>query len=418
MPSICDVFGLAQVCVRGAAGAVVSLTPRRRIVHLEAMPRESAADGNRRIRVLEVIGTMHIGGAEQVVTEIVRGLDRQRFDVALCCTRELGVLAESLTTEHFDVSLASPSSRRLRHFTPLYLLRQIRRFKPHVVHSHGTPSLLHAAPLATVGLLPPWVHTFHFGNYGPGVEGKMMVAERWFCRAATQLIAVSDSQRDSIERYHGLPAGSMMTVLNGVPPTPSLDTQAIIRRRSELGFTETDVIVGCVAVLSRQKGVTYLLQAAGPMMQRDPRIRLLIVGGGPNENALREEAKALGIASRVVFTGWRNDATSFLPLLDVFVMSSLWEAMPMALLEAMAAGRPIVVTDVADNRAIVDGGRCAMVVPPKDPQAIADAVTALTLRPADARELGEKAGRRFQERYTTRHMIAAYERIFERYGAH
>jgi glycosyltransferase involved in cell wall biosynthesis len=241
-----------------------------------------------------------------------------------------------------------------------------------------------------------------------------MVAERWFCRAATQLVAVSESQRQSIERYHGLAAGSMMTIPNGVKPVVPPDPRIVARRRAELGFGESDVVVGCVAVLSRQKGVTYLLQAARRIVDQDSRVRLLIVGGGPIEGALRDEARTLRLDSRVVFTGWRNDATSFLPLIDIFVMSSLWEAMPMALLEAMASGRPIVVTDVADNRVIVDNGRCGVLVPPMDASAIAEAVLSLTCRPDYATELGANAARRCQERYTTRNMIEAYERLFER----
>lgn len=366
----------------------------------------------RQLRVLQVSATMHIGGAENVVVELAERLDRSRFEVALCCTRELGVLAERLRAKSVEVLLAAPADRRLRHFTPLFLHRAIARFQPDIVHTHSTPTLLHAGPLAALGLLPRWVHTFHFGNYDSATR-RQMRGERLFCRLPNELIAVSESQRQSIIRFHGLPPDRIRTIPNGVAPNPSVNQpEGIKRRRRELGFTDSDIIVGCVAVLSEQKGVTYLLKGAARFMAQDPRIRLLIIGGGPAEKALRAEARALNLAA--VFTGWRPDALDLLPVLDVFVMSSLWEAMPMALLEAMAARRPIVVTDVGDNKQIVDGGRCALVVPKANADAIAAAVLGLTSDPRRASALGALALQRFMERFTTTRMVSTYEALYEK----
>jgi glycosyltransferase involved in cell wall biosynthesis len=116
----------------------------------------------------------------------------------------------------------------------------------------------------------------------------------------------------------------------------------------------------------------------------------------------------------VTFAGWQHDAARLLPIFDIFVMSSLWEAMPMALLEAMAARRQIVVTDVGDNRAIVDNGRCGAVVPPRDAAAITEAVLRIVGNPTDSLTMADRALRRFNERFTTRHMVDAHERLYER----
>lgn len=371
-----------------------------------------AFPSGRRLRVMQVIGTMHIGGAENVVVELASGLDRSRFDVALCCTRELGVLAERLRSESVEVTLAAPPDRRLRHFTPLFLARALARFKPDVVHTHGTPSLLHAGPLAMVGSLPKWIHTFHFGNYA-AARGRQMKAERLFCRAASQLVAVSETQRQQIIEFHGVKPDRIMTIVNGVRQV-SVDERERARRRAVLGFGPDEIVVGCVAVLTEQKGITYLLQAARRFLQRDPRLRLLIVGGGPLEAALKAEATSLGIAPRTVFTGWRPDGAQWLQALDVFVMSSLWEALPMALLEAMSAQRPVIVTDVGDNRTIVENGRSGMVVAPRDPDAIAAAVETLVTDRARAARIADDAGRRFSDRFRTAHMVGAYQDLYTR----
>jgi glycosyltransferase involved in cell wall biosynthesis len=355
---------------------------------------------------------MHIGGAENVVVELTRGLNRDAFDVEVCCTKQLGVLADQLKAEDMAVSLAAAPSRALRHLTPWYLRKVIRRFRADIIHTHGTPSLLHAGPLAVLGLAPRWVHTFHYGNYAK-VQGRQIEMERMLCRAATQLVAVADVQRKTIATRYALDPERLVTITNGVTPPPIPSASDIVARRVELGIEPDEVVVGCVAVLSEQKGIVFLLRAARELATTHPRVKFLIVGGGPAEVSLRAEADALNLGSRVIFAGWKPNGAAFLPVLDIFVMSSLWEAMPMALIEAMAAARPVVVTDVGDNRAIVEDGRAGLVVPARDDRALAQAVALLLDNPSVARELAARARQRFTERFTTAHMIRAYDALYQ-----
>jgi glycosyltransferase involved in cell wall biosynthesis len=375
-------------------------------VSITAAPRS-------RIRVLQVIGAMYIGGAEQVIMEIVRGLDRTRFDVGLCCTRVLGVLGDQLKSEGVDVTLAAPSSRYLRHLTPGYLYRHIGRFRPDIVHSHTTAAMLHTGVLGALRLLPPWVHTFHFGKYD-GVVSSARHQERCLTPFATQLVAVSVSQRTALIEHHGVAPDHITTIINGVGPAEPRRREDIVSARAELGFRPEHLVIGCIAVLTEQKGITYLLDSAKQLRETLPHARFLVIGGGPLEQPLREKAGSLGLADRVVFTGWKQDAARLLPVFDVFVMSSLWEAMPMALLEAMAARRQIIVTDVGDNRDIVDDGRCGVVVAPGDGDAITTAVLRIVGNPYESALMAERAQQRFEERFTRRHMIEAHEKLYER----
>jgi glycosyltransferase involved in cell wall biosynthesis len=363
-----------------------------------------------RIHVVQVIGTMHIGGAENAVVHIAQGLDRARFDVTLVCTRERGVLAEQLAAAGVDVRLAAPPSRRQRYFTPYYLSRELTRLGADVVHTHGTPSLLHVGPLAMLRQAPPWVHTYHFGNY-PLPSRRMMAGERFFSRFATELVAVAEVQRASIIQHHRL--DRIGTIINGVEANPFLaDPERRARKRAELGVAPDDVLVGGIAVLTRQKGITHLLQAAPQLLKAHPRVRILVAGGGPLLEPLREEARALGIGDRVIFTGWRQDNLELLTTIDVFVMASLWEAMPLALLEAMAARRAIVVTDVGDNRRVVDEGRCGVVVPPGDPAALAGAIDRLLVDPEAAAAMAARAQARFSSTFTVARMVQEYEALY------
>lgn len=369
--------------------------------------------GQRPLRVLQVIGSMDIGGAENVVMSLVNGLDPSRYQVGVCCTRFLGALGERLLADRKTVLVAAPRRRWTRHVTPLLLARAVSRFGADVVHTHGTPALLHAGPLALAGWFPPWVHTFHHGNY-PLASAKQMLGERLFSPAATQLVAVADRQREALAQCLRMSPGRILTVVNGVADNPFLHDEVLrCRVRAGLGFHPSDVVVGCVAVLRPQKGLAFLIEAAGMLVDRHPRLRVLIAGGGPEEGALRARVEALGLESRVVITGWHQDNQRMLCALDVFAMPSLWEAMPLALLEAMAARRPAVVTDVAENARIVDQGACALLVPPCDAPALASAIARLVEQPELGRGLASRAYQRYLERFGTATMVAAYERLYE-----
>jgi glycosyltransferase involved in cell wall biosynthesis len=369
---------------------------------------------NRPLRVLQIIAGMNIGGAENVVMTIAQRLDRKKFTAGLCCTKALGVLAERLNIEtpDVDVMLARTSRSLLRYAAPLAVHKTIAQFRPDVVHTHGVTALLQTGPLAMTGFLPPWVHTFHFGNYDNLGKSRAYAAEAYLSRFASRLIAVSEAQRASIIRHHHLDGDRIGTIVNGVVPRPTPNRCASSCKRAELGFAPTDIVVGTIAVLNEQKGVAFLLRAIRQLLDAGSPAKFLIVGGGPCEAALRAEAQTLGLGPNVVFTGWRQDAGELLQALDVFVMSSLWEAMPMALLEAMAAKRAIVVTDVGENRRIVEDGECGVVVPPRDAEALAAGMTTL-VRDRQLRErLGDAAHLRHHAHYSVDRMVAAYEDLY------
>jgi glycosyltransferase involved in cell wall biosynthesis len=367
---------------------------------------------NSRIRVLQVIGALDVGGAEKVVASLARQVDASRFQMAICCSRGLGRLADGLRDDGISVVLAAPPNRRYRHFTSLWLRRVIRQFRPHVVHSHTLTGLSVVGPLGYLGLIPPWIHTFHYGNY-PYARKQDMRIERLLSRMATQLVAVSEAQREAIISYHRIPPGRIVSVPNGVPRNPVIDVPgARERKRSEFGFSPSDVVIGSVAVLTEQKGISFLLRATREVVRDRPEVKVIIVGGGPLEASLRAEAAALNLGSAVTFTGWRQDVPEILPMLDVFVMPSLWEAMPLALLEAMAAQRPIVVTDVGENALVVDGGKCGIVVPPRNVPALAAALSSLLSDPQRASSLGELALRRLIDRFGVGRMVGRYEQLY------
>jgi glycosyltransferase involved in cell wall biosynthesis len=371
----------------------------------------SVRDG--RIRVLQVIGGLYIGGAEKVVASLALGVDRTRFETIVCCTRVLGPLGDPIVAAGIPLVLSGSPTGVSRYLGSFHLWRTLRHFRPDVVHTHGLPGMVELGPLAYLRLTPRWIHTYHFGNY-PYANRRYMTIERVFSGAAHQLVAVAEAQRQTLIAQHRLDPGHIVTVPNGVRDLPFLaDAGAVrARKRQELGIPADVPVVGSIAVLTEQKGITHLLRAARGIVDLVPAARFVIVGDGALKDALMQEAVALGLADHVLFTGWRADVGELLMAFDVWVMSSLWEAMPLALLEAMAGARPIVVTDVGDNRRVVQDGRVARVVPAGDADSLRTAILELLRNPDEATALGLRARGRFEERFTIARMVESYEALY------
>ena len=149
-----------------------------------------------RVRVLQVIGSLNIGGAEAVLSQLATGLNPDEFDVSVCCTRAAGPVAERLRSQGVVVRVAASPRRAFRHLTILGLVQHVRQARAHIVHTHGSTALVQAGPLGGFRYLPPWIHTFHYGNYPyPKAPSLQSSIERWMSPFPRQLVAVSEFEK-------------------------------------------------------------------------------------------------------------------------------------------------------------------------------------------------------------------------------
>ena len=208
------------------------------------------------------------------------------------------------------------------------------------------------------------------------------------------VFTVSDEVRRSVRyprplRFRRMPP--VETLHHGLDPddaaTPP-DREAV---RSELGLSPASKVVGTVGTFTPKKAHSVLLEAAREVRERVPDLRVVLVGHGPLEEDLRRRTDELGLGETVVFTGFREDARRVMTAFDVFTLSSTFEGLPIALLEAMANGLPAVVTSVGGNPEVVEDGRDGMLVPPGDPAALAGALVRVLSDPEERRRLGEAA---------------------------
>ena len=242
-----------------------------------------------------------------------------------------------------------------------------------------------------------------------------------FFRAITpvdRLIAVSDGVRTTHERI-GVPAERLVTVPNGILPRgPGPGRQAA---RTALGLEPDHLVVMNIGRLFVQKGQCYLVAAMPALAARFPHLAVVIVGGGYLADELAQQAADLGVAEALYLPGHRTDARMLLDAADVFVLPSRQEGMPLAALEAMDAGLPVVATDVIGTAEVVAHGVTGTLVPPEDPPALAEAVAELRADP-DLRQRYARAGRRrYVEQFTARRMaedtLRVYEDVHARAGA-
>lgn len=359
--------------------------------------------------MLIVNSTLHIGGAEQVAACLAQGIDRANFEVAACYLKEPGLVADQMAGAGVELlELPGFEAGRPDYLSSLKLRRLIRSRGIRVIHTHDIHGMIDGSVCRL--LLPAlrFVHTFHFGNY-PHRHRRYKLIERTLWRVPDALVAVGQNQAAQIHRCFGIPLERLRVIWNGVDDPTLRNHPERLRDIAPPGVP----VIASVSTLIPQKGLEFLLQAAALLWESGERFMLLMAGDGAMRDKLRSQASQLGLNDCVRFLGWVPQASDrVLPACDIFVQSSRWEAMSVVVLEAMAAGKPMVVTQVGENPHVVVDGETGLTVPPEDPQALANGLRMLLRDVGMRQRMGHAARQRYEASFTTRHMISAYESLY------
>jgi glycosyltransferase involved in cell wall biosynthesis len=359
-----------------------------------------------------VTSSLYEGGAERVIAHLAKHIDRSRFQVTIAYQQERGGVGERLAASGYDVVGTPASQGRIgRYLSSRALSRVVRDRGIDLLHTHTTGSLTDGAlcRLRTLGRVK-LVHTFHFGNY-PHCPRRHLLMERFASRAANHLVAVGIEQMAVLRSLFHAASPRMSAVLNGTErPSSHVDAEW-----SERLARDGRVVIGTTAVFTEQKGLDYLLDVARIFERERVKAVFVVAGEGPLRAKIEQRCRAMGLKESVLFAGWKANAGSTItPLYDVLLQPSLWEAMSVVVLEAMAAGKPVVVTDVGDNRHVVADGSTGFVVPSRDVEAMADRLRRLVASETLRRQFGATGRRRYEERYTAEAMTRAYESLYDR----
>jgi glycosyltransferase involved in cell wall biosynthesis len=362
----------------------------------------------KRIRLLFVIDELDIGGTEQQIVELVRGMDRAQFEPHVCCFRT-GAKAREIA----DLGVPVRHEPKWRKADPGLIMRlasYMKRERFDLVQTYLWTANTWARLAARLAQVPRIVASER--NVDIWEESYKRLLGRWLARSTDRIIANSEAVRRYLLDRGGLSADKVLTIYNGVNldrfRTPCDPRQ----RRAEIGLPEGAILAGCVARLELAKDHATLFQAIALLGQRRPNLHLAVIGDGSEREGLARLANELGLRDRIHFTGFRTDSAEWLQSVDLSVLSSVKEGLSNTVIESMAAARPVVATAVGGNAEVVHEGETGFLVPPRQPAELAEALARATASPDSMQRLGLAGRDRVESLFSVRSMVRRTEQLY------
>lgn len=372
---------------------------------------------NEKTTVLYVIGSLDVGGAERQLVELARRIDRVRFTPVVCCLTHAGRLADELRNAGVCVVVISLPRLRSRRALSIpgalvRFIRLIRAESPQVIHGF----LFHAYVLGALGARLAGVRTVVASRRSLSVFKARRPGYRLFEQIANSVtdvvVANSDAVRQDALRTERLPPDKVVVIPNGVHIEPLATAEQIEARKHALGIPPASLVVTVVANFIHYKGHEFFFSAWAVIHERYPSAVALLVGDGPLRRFYEAEIIASDLGSSAMFLGTRLDVPALLRVTDVLVHPSLEEGFSNTLLEAMAAGKPVVATAVGGNPEAVIDGQTGLLVPPRDAGALAAATCRLLADAPERARFGANGRTRVQERFSMERMVEQYEHLY------
>jgi len=345
-----------------------------------------------------------------MILELAARLDRERFQVTVACLRNRLDMLRACRDRGLDVRVLG-MSRIWQPGPVVALARLIRRERIELVHTNLYRDALFGRVLGRLAgaRVVSTLHSRYFDR--PGWE---LALDRVTARLADRVIAVSGAVRDFAVEREKISAAKITVLHNGVETALYRRDDSVRKAfRRRLGLAPDELAIGTLGSLSPEKGQRFLLAAAPEVLGECHRARFIFSGEGPERARLLAQAGQAGLGDRALFPGFEEDVAGILSALDVFVLPSLQEGGPVALMEAMAAGLPSVVSAIPGCLEIAGKEDTALAFAPGDPVDLADKLKSLLADPGLRQRLGESAARRARENFELDDMVRKYEKIYD-----
>lgn len=373
---------------------------------------------SRPLRLLWLIDSLNLGGAESLVPTFARALDPGRVELEICCLKTIGgnpFEPELAALRIPCVNLGARNLRDVRAFRSL--LGLIRDREIDLVHAHLNDASIWAG-LASRRTGTPWVSTLHVlpaSNLWSreGMRQRLML--KVLRLGCSRVLAVSAALRDAYLEQKILRPEQVVVVHNGVAPSWFVEATEEEKRstRRELDLPTEGKIVVTVSVLRRGKGLKVLLDAVDIVVRAEPDARFLVVGDGPLRGELADRCRKLGVDKYVQWTGLRHDVARLLTCGDVFALPTRYDAFPTVILEAMGSGLPVVASRVGGVPEIVESPETGLLVPPGDPGVLAQTLIELLGQPERRRTMGTVGRLRVLETFSTEKWVERLGQVYE-----
>jgi len=360
-----------------------------------------------RLHLMQVVHSLAHGGSESLARDLALRLDRSRFRSSMCAMDIGGPVADDLQRAAIPFYIIGRRPGFDWRLIPK-LYRLFHREQVDIVQTHHLTQLIYGgvgARLAGAVL----VHVEH--EYFTLMSTRAKRRLRVLALLCQRVVAVGDEVGAFLLREVGLNSSRVTVIRNGVDVTRY--SPQVREPRETFGLSTEDRLIGHVARLEAEKDQKTLLFAFRSVLDTYPNAKLVIVGDGSLRGDLEKEAKSLGIARRVGFLGLRKDVADLLPHFEVFVLSSVKEGLPLAILEAMACGRPVVATSVGELPQLIRNGVTGLTVRPGDPASLAGAITAILERRDWAENMGRAARQLIEEKFNLTFTVSRYQALYD-----
>ncbi|MBI5055372.1 MAG: glycosyltransferase family 4 protein [Nitrospirae bacterium] len=365
------------------------------------------------MRILHLISSSGLFGAERVLLELSKGL--KKFE---SCCPIAGVIRNS-NNPHVEVAEEANASgidtvifpcKGQFDFSLVSLIRKyIKENRVDIIHCHGYKSNFFGL-LASRGKIP-LVTTNHNWLTAHWKLKVYCFIDSLLIRYFDRIVAVSEDVKKDMLRYK-IPERKIRIIDNGIDLDRFNGKVYPVNIRKEFGIKEHETVIGTIGSLGHEKGHIYLLKAAREILETHKAVKFLIIGDGLLRNELESMANTLGISSNVIFAGYRKDIPEMLSMMDIFVLPSIKEGLPMVLLEAMAAKKPVIATRVGAVPKVITHDETGILVRPKEIDELRHSILRLINDRATAEKLRQAAYRRLRDNFTSDTMAGKYMLLY------
>lgn len=365
------------------------------------------------MNVVHLLNDFGDSSISRIVAALVRHLGQREYRFHIGVLNDVGDMRREfsrLGAETVDFSDGKrgmlAASKRIR--------RYVSEHRINIIHTHTPRTILVAAMALGTAHKPAHLATKHILNIPGDRRWGLLysLADRILLYAPTHLVAVSGKVHDQITACPWLGGGRVSMIRNAIDSEACHAPGQRDLSRSEFGFAPDLVVIGSSGRLEKVKRYDLLLQAFATVFERFPKVRLMIAGDGSLRAGLATLAGQLGIADAVIWTGFRTDIPRLLAAMDIYVQSSVNEGLSLSILEAMAAGKPVIITDVGGARELVEDGKTGVLIPPGSSGAIAASLLELIENPAKMSKIAQNGRDYVVHEFGLERMMESYGRRY------
>lgn len=356
-----------------------------------------------KIKIVYIINSFALGGAEKLLLNFCRALDKNKFEIAICTVTGGGPLEEEF--EKLGVQIKIFSKKNKLGLGVIWQIKYfLKEFRPQIVHTHLFAADFWGKLAAILAGVPVIITTEHSVNLEEGWLKEQI--KRLLSLKTDMTVAVSNAVKDFYVNKVGLNAKKMVVIYNGVD----------IGKFQFRGFRPIDLAreikAIIVARLAEVKGHRYLVEAMPLILKKYPNFILNIVGAGNLLDELKKQAEALGVGERIKFLGEILEVETIFPQMDLFILPSLWEGLGVVLLEAQSIGLPVLTSNIPGTVEVVEDGQTGLLFTPKEPQAIFESVSRLLASPKLQEELVNNAHKQVVQKFDLNKMVGSYVNLY------